>query len=73
MKKFFSLILAMVLAFSCFAGCSKAPETTEPSTEMNTEATVPVVSGLELEENGIVYKSLAQKAVVKTALAYLAR
>ncbi len=59
MKKLFSLILALILVMSVFAGCKKEPVATK--------------TGLELEENGIVYESLAQKAVVKTALAYLAR
>lgn len=69
MKRLLSLVFALILALSCFAGCKKAPAETQPS----TEATVPVEPGLELEENGIVYESLAQKAVIKTALAYLAR
>ena len=69
MKRLISLILALILVLSCFAGCKKEPAETQPS----TEATVPVEPGLELEENGIVYESLAQKAVIKTALAYLAR
>ena len=68
MKRLIALLLALILALSCFAGCKKEPEP-QPS----TEATVPVEPGLELEENGIVYESLAQKAVIKTALAYLAR
>ena len=69
MKKVLSLLLALILVLSCFAGCKKEPVETQPS----TEATVPVEPGMELEENGIVYESLAQKAVIKTALAYLAR
>ena len=69
MKKVLSLLLALILVLSCFAGCKKEPVETQPS----TEATTPVEPGLELEENGIVYESLAQKAVIKTALAYLAR
>ncbi len=69
MKRYFAFLLALVLALSCFAGCKKEPAETQPS----TEATVPVEPGLELEENGVVYESLAQKAVIKTALAYLAR
>lgn len=54
--------------------------TTEPTTETEPEEqeepeepdTVSVANpnGLLLEENGITYESLAQKAVVKTALAY---
>lgn len=69
MKKLFSLILALLLILSSFSGCKKEPAETQPS----TQSTVPVEPGLELEENGVVYESLAQKAVVKTALAYLAR
>ncbi len=69
MNRIFSLILALLLILGSFSGCKKAPVETQPS----TEETVPVESGLELEENGVVYDSLAQKAVVKTALAYLAR
>ena len=66
MKKVLSLLLALILALSCFAGCGK--EDDQP-----TEPVPTVEPGLELEENGIVYESLAQKAVIKTALAYLAR
>lgn len=66
MKKLFLLILALSLVMAVFAGCKKEPEATEPSEP-------DVKTGLELEENGVVYESLAQKAVVKTALAYLAR
>lgn len=69
MKRFFSLMLALLLILSSFSGCKKEPAETQPS----TGETVPVEPGLELEENGVVYESLAQKAVVKTALAYLAR
>ncbi len=67
MKRFFSLILALLLVLGSFSGCKKEPVQTQPSTEPTVEP------GLELEENGVVYESLAQKAVVKTALAYLAR
>lgn len=68
MKRFLALVLALVLVLGSFSGCRKEPEETQPTT-------VPTVvePGLELEENGIVYESLAQKAVLKTALAYLAR
>ena len=65
MKRAISLLLTMILLMGCFAGCAKAPVSTEPLTENP--------NGLALEENGIVYESLAQKAVVKTALAYFAR
>ena len=68
MKKFLAFLLAFVLLLGCFAGCGKEPVETQP-----TETTPTVEPGLELEENGIVYESLAQKAVIKTALAYLAR
>ena len=67
MKKILSLLLAVILTLSCFAGCKKEPVETQPSTEPTVEP------GLELEEDGVVYESLAQKAVIKTALAYLAR
>lgn len=70
MKKSLSLLLALVLLLGCLAGCKKAaPAETQPA----TEPAPTVEPGLELEENGIVYESLAQKAVIKTALAYLAR
>jgi len=80
MKRFFALFLVLVLTLGCFAGCRKAPATdataaATESTDTNAPADVLTVNpnGLALEENGIVYESLAQKAVVKTALAYLAR
>lgn len=66
MKKLFLMFLAFALVMSIFAGCKKEPAPSQPTEpDMKT--------GLELEENGIIYESLAQKAVVKTALAYLAR
>lgn len=65
MKRVISLLMTMILLMGCFAGCAKAPVSTEPLTENP--------NGLALEENGIVYETLAQKAVVKTALAYFAR
>ena len=33
MNKFLALLLTLVLALSCFAGCAKAPETDEPNNE----------------------------------------
>lgn len=64
MKRLFALLLATVLLLSCFSGCDSK----------NTESVPPVnPSGLSLEENGIAYNSLEQKAVVKTAMAYWAR
>ena len=69
MKRLLTFALALVLVLGSFSGCGKTPTETEPS----TQETIPVEPGLELEENGVVYDSLAQKAVVKTALAYLAR
>ena len=68
MKKAFAMLLALVLTLSCVAGCGKEPAETQP-----TESVPTVEPGLELEEKGIVYESLPQKAVIKTALAYLAR
>jgi len=65
MKRVLSLLLTLVLMLSCFPGCDKKPISTEPLTENP--------NGLALEDGGIVYESLAQKAVVKTALAFLAR
>ena len=66
MKRLFSALLAVLLLISCFAGCKKTDTDDVPELTVNP-------NGLALEENGIVYESLAQKAVVKTALAYLAR
>lgn len=80
MKRLFSALLALILLLSCFAGCKKdtgaettgtVPTTVTTPDIGNTPAPTP--DGLALEENGIIYESLAQKAVVKTALAYLAR
>ncbi len=68
MKRFLALVLALVLVLGSFSGCGKEPAETQPVTEPAV-----IEPGLELEENGVVYESLAQKAVVKTALAYLAR
>ena len=75
MKRFLSAILALILLVGCLASCSKTPANTDPTDGSgSTEATVTVnPDGLALEEDGVVYASLAQKAVVKTALAYLAR
>lgn len=68
MKRLLALALTLVLMLGSFSGCRKEPEETQPTTEPTV-----VEPGMELEENGIVYESLAQKAVMKTALAYLAR
>ena len=77
MKRLLSAFLAVVLLLGCFTGCKKDATGTETTgapitdTTPNSDNTTP--AGLSLEENGVVYESLAQKAVVKTALAYLAR
>ena len=85
MKRILTAILAMILLLGCFAGCKKDTPTIESTgtastnatpganTDATTPAPAPTPNGLLLEENGVVYESLAQKAVVKTALAYLAR
>ena len=73
MKRILSAILALILLLGCFAGCTKKTDDPQDSTG-STESTVTVnPDALSLEEDGVVYESLAQKAVVKTALAYLAR
>lgn len=79
MKTFQNIItlsLALLLLFS-IAGCTKSTPGTDPAAEA-TSATFENMStanphGLSLEEDGFTYESLAQKAVIKTALAYLAR
>lgn len=79
MKRFFAFSLALVLCLGCLAGCkdSSVPDGTKGTESTNAAVSeIPVTTnpnGLSLEEDGIVYESLAQKAVVKTALAYLAR
>ena len=80
MKRLFSALLVLILLLSCFAGCKKDTGTETTGTVPTTGTTPdhgntpdPTPDGLALEENGIIYESLAQKAVVKTALAYLAR
>ena len=75
-QKVMTLSLAVLMLLS-FAGCTKSASETDSTTEP-TSATFENLStanpnGLSLEEDGVVYESLAQKAVVKTALAYLAR
>lgn len=75
MKRLLSAILALLLLLSCFTGCKGDPtptDSTQGNTE-NAEALTENPNAFALEENGVVYESLAQKAVVKTALAYLAR
>ena len=62
MKQIVSMLLVFILVLSLFAGCRNLPD---------PEPTEPQIS-LE-DPNGVVYESLAQKAVVYTALAYLAR
>ena len=79
MKRLFTLLLTLSLLLGCFTGCTADPtdsstgatESTGAKDETSNLTVNP--NGLALEENGIVYESLAQKAVVKTALAYLAR
>ncbi len=77
MKRVFSALLVVLMLLSCFAGCTKPASnngTTGTSANNTSESTLTVnPDGLSLEEDGVVYESLAQKAVVKTALAYLAR
>ena len=79
MKRVFALFLTLVLTLGCFTGCKNDPTDSSTgsteSTGIKDEASQLTVNpnGLALEENGIIYESLAQKAVVKTALAYLAR
>ncbi len=66
MKRFFALLFILALTVGWFTGCNKDSADNAQDLTVNPD-------GLSLEENGIVYESLAQKAVVKTALAYLAR
>lgn len=68
MKRLLPTLLALLSLMGCVSGCK--------GEDKPADNTVPITvnpNGLALEENGIVYESLAQKAVVKTALAYLAR
>lgn len=64
MKRFLSVALVLILLISCLAGCEKPVDTSNVTVDPN---------GLSLEEYGITYESLAQKAVVKTAIAYWQR
>ena len=66
MKRFFALLFILALTVGWFSGCNKDSADNAQDLTVNP-------NGLSLEEDGIVYESLAQKAVVKTALAYLAR
>ena len=61
-----SILLVALLMLGCFSGCKGVSDPADKTLTVNPD-------GLALEENGIVYESLAQKAVIKTALAYLAR
>lgn len=71
MKRLLLIFSVLALILSCFSGCEKPPADTPPTDSAGVLTVNP--NGLSLEENGIVYESLAQKAIVKTALAYLAR
>ncbi len=81
MKRISSSLLALILLLGCFAGCSNKPDT--ESTSQPTQSAEPsaptggstnALPEISLtDSNGVVYTSLEQKAVVKTALAYLAR
>jgi len=76
MKRILILGLAFILLLTSFSGCKRTPADSTQATQSAGDTTpIPPVNpnGLSLEENGIVYDSLAQKAVVKTALAYWAR
>jgi len=74
MKRFFALFLALVLILGCFTGCKGDPTDNTQATGGDAAQVLTVnPNALALEEDGVVYESLAQKAVVKTALAYLAR
>lgn len=68
MKRLLSVVFAFALLPSCMVGCKNKAIDTESS----TDSTESLKISLE-DPNGVVYESLAQKAVVKTALAYLAR
>ena len=76
MKRLLSAFLAIILLLGCFAGCKKGAVSTEttgaPTGTLPNGDNAPAATtdGLSLEENGVVYESLAQKAVVKTAIAY---
>ena len=73
MKRTLSFLTVIFLLIGCLVGCEKSADNIQNNA---TEATGNLTihsDGLSLEEDGIVYESLAQKAVVKTALAYLAR
>lgn len=70
MKRSIAFCLVMVLLLGSFYGCGKEPEATEPTEPANVDSKY----GISLvDANEVVYESVAQMAVVKTALAYLAR
>lgn len=68
MKRLLSLILAVLLLLGCFAGCKNTEADPTETTGATQSAEIPLE-----DANGVEYTSLAQKAVVRTALAYLAR
>ena len=75
MKRSLSLILALLLLTGLFTGCKNqaAPVPTEPSAAPSVPAetpTDPTLPPLQLDPR---FESLAQEAVVKTALAFLNR
>lgn len=65
MKRLLAFLLTLILLTGSFAGCKENPVATNP-TDSAQEISLQ-------DPNGVEYESLAQKAVVKTALAYLAR
>jgi len=79
MKRFFAVTLVVFLLLGCFAGCKKesppAPATPTASTQPTAPVTqqtptAPAQPALEVDPR---FESLAQEAVVKTALAFLDR
>lgn len=60
MKKIISLLLAMLMVVSVFAGCNNTPVTTEPVTEPSTEPSAPAVEIADVTFFSISYGESAE-------------